>query len=60
MSYYASEEIYDLEKENLKLKQKLGAIRTVIVDLFDKDTKADDIDLCLDTLIKIESIIKEC
>lgn len=49
----------DLERENFKLKQKLEAIRTAIADLFDKDTKADDIDLCFNTLIKIEKTLRE-
>lgn len=55
-----NEEIYNLKQENLRLKQKLKTIQTAIVDLFDKDTKADDIDLCFNTLIKIEKTIREC
>lgn len=53
---------HDLElatEENLKLKQKLEAIRTVIVDIFDKDTEYGDIDLCYDALIRIDKTIRE-
>ena len=43
---------YDLAaKEIIQLKQKLEAIRTTIVDIFDKNTKEDDADLYYDALI---------
>lgn len=58
MSYYSSDEISDLKQENLKLKQKIEDIRTVIVDIFDKDTEYGDVDLCYDALIKIDRILR--
>lgn len=58
MSYSMREKISDLEQENLKLKQKLEDIRTVIVDIFDKDTEYGDVDLCYDALIRIDRILR--
>lgn len=47
-------------KEIIQLKQKLEAIRTTIVDIFDKNTKKDDAYLYYDALVKIEKTIREC
>ena len=58
MSYSMRDEISDLKQENLKLKQKLEDIRTVIVDILDKDTEYGDVDLCYDALIKIDRILR--
>lgn len=58
--YEPTEEFLKLKEENLKLKQKLEAIRTTIVDIFDKNTKEDDAHLYYDALIEIERTIREC
>ena len=58
MSYYTSEEINALLKENLELKQKLEDIRTTIVDIFDKDANENNTDLYLDALIRIERVLR--
>ncbi len=58
--YEPTEEFLKLKEENLKLKQKLEAIRTTIVDIFDKSTKDGDADLYLNALIRIERTIREC
>lgn len=41
-----------------QLKQKLDSIRTVIVDVFDKDTIVGDADIYLDVLIRIERAVR--
>lgn len=56
----AEEEIYNLEKENLKLKQKIEDIRTTIVDIFDERTEDGNADLYYDALIRIDRILREC
>ena len=58
MSCYTSDEISDLKQENMKLKQKIEDIRTVIVDIFDKDTEYGDVDLYYDALIRIDRILR--
>ena len=53
-------QLYEANKKNEKLKEALEAIRTTIVDIFDKRTKDGDADLYLDALIRIERTIREC
>lgn len=58
--YEPVEEVQKLKEENLKLKQKLEAIRTMVVDIFDRETKDYEPALYYETLIKIEKTIREC
>lgn len=46
-------------KEIVQLRQKLDAVRIIIVDVFDKDTKENDTILYYNALVDIEKIVRE-